>query len=181
MMMKTEFKGLSGFGFVRTIFTSLSCCACFMAVLYSVSTDNLQKEAVLLPMIQWQQSPQVQHVLLPREAVVPHLCRHPRSGWMGPWSAWAGGWLPCPWHRGRTGGVLRSLPTQAILWNIKFPCSSVIQDSSTKYSIKYSIKFSCKIQNDCNCSRMLLLTTLQIWRRERAKGLLSFYCESQRI
>lgn len=96
MMMKTEFKGLSGFGFVRTIFTSLSCCACFMAVLYSVSTDNLQKEAVLLPIIQWQQSPQIQHVLLPREAVVPLSAgTQGQVGWGPDQPGLAGG---CPAH-----------------------------------------------------------------------------------
>ena len=31
---------------------------------------------------------------LPREAVVPHPCRHSRPGWMGPWAAELGAALP---------------------------------------------------------------------------------------
>jgi len=33
---------------------------------------------------------------LPREAVVPHLWRRSRPGWMGPWAAELVGGQPCP-------------------------------------------------------------------------------------
>jgi len=52
---------------------------------------------------------------LPREAVVPHPCRHSRPGWMGPWAAWAVWGQPCPqlWVGARWS--LRSLSTSASL------------------------------------------------------------------
>ena len=31
---------------------------------------------------------------LPKEAVMPHPCRHSGPGWMWLWAAWAAGWRP---------------------------------------------------------------------------------------